>query len=216
MMETLPHDVLVHVLDYIDVVAKIQLAQSNTVFQKRVYRDCPQTWQCMDFCVVPESLCQHVTDAQLSCLLIRVNAHQVTVNLDLSGCTRIRGNGLAPLRNSRVLETVTLLDTTSIQQNPMPALWILRTMFPYNLAVVRIQGGDKTTSKSTCCGVSQSFTRNKVATSHGTSDNMHACQELVMEESRQVIPSFHGVPSTLCFQCDLHYCRRASCPTTYE
>ena len=73
-----------------------------------------------------------LTDYQLSQLLVRINAREITKELNLSLVSHIHGQGLAPLRHSRVLERIDLVGTGA-EKNPMPILQTLRTMIPYAL-----------------------------------------------------------------------------------
>ena len=52
---------------------------------------------------------EHLSDAQLARLLVRVNAHAHTRVLSLRGCVNLRGEGLAPLMNrAKTLEIIDL------------------------------------------------------------------------------------------------------------
>jgi hypothetical protein len=106
MLEELPIDIMVKVLDFTDLTTKVKLAGCNSTLQNRVYRECSLAWQSIRF-----PLSRILTDENVSRLLTRVNAREVTKSLDLSFCPSIEGRGLLPLRNSRVLETVDIRGT---------------------------------------------------------------------------------------------------------
>jgi hypothetical protein len=82
-------------------------------------------------------LLEQITDFQLSCLLIRVDACNVTWQIVMIGCCSIHGPGLTPLRNSRVLEQIDLAGTGA-DQNPVPFISVLRNMIPHALNEVRL------------------------------------------------------------------------------
>lgn len=137
-MEQLPTEVLSRLLDFLTIPSRIQLARGNTTLQQRVYRECPLAWETMNF-VSSLSYDQRFSfgDLQLSTLLTRVNAIEVTKNLNLTSCLAIRGSGLFPLQGSRVLESVELRHT-SIGKNPAPSLSFLQTCIPYKLVHVSL------------------------------------------------------------------------------
>ena len=118
-MERLPTEILVKVLLYLDIPAKVKLARCNLTLQQRVYRDCSDAWAFMQFYYGLLRIRRHgntyphsrLTDLKLSTLLTRINAREIVKHLDLENCDNIRGSGLAPLRNLRVLERVNLEHT---------------------------------------------------------------------------------------------------------
>lgn len=135
-MEHLPTEILVRILLFLDIPAKVKLARCNLTLQQRVYRDCSDAWTFMQFYTYgyggPHL---HLTDLELSTLFTRINAREVVKQLDLEDCGNIRGSGLAPLRNSRVLERVNV-ENTKFYPNPSVALNILYSSIPYNLSQV--------------------------------------------------------------------------------
>ena len=103
MMEELPPGLMVKVLAFSDIPTRTKLALCSLSLQQRVYRDCPQVWTNVDL-----STYSDMTDLDLSRFLTRINAKQVTKTLDLKTCNQLRGTGLMPIRNSRVLEYIDL------------------------------------------------------------------------------------------------------------
>ena len=169
-------------------------------------------WSSIDFCVVDAVFRERLTDLHLSKLLTSVNAREATTNLDLSGCQQIRGSGLAPLRNSRILGTITLLDT-AVKDNPTPVQWILRTMFSYNLFVVRVDGGGRSNPDERIVAFLRNLRDVKAQQAQENRTLCSTCNSPVLEPSRNIVPTFSGARSMQCFQCDQHFCRRANCPT---
>lgn len=200
-MEQLPADTWTHLLRCMDVVTRIKLASCNQAMQQRVYRDCPQAWTTIAIGVAGRNL----RDLDLSRLLTRVNAKQVTVTLDLSWCQRIRGTGLAPLQNSRVLETV-VLDGT---HDPAPALWILRSSVPFNLNEVALKWNNdqhRNVADFMLMLRKEQFTR-----AQKQDARCICCQEPVAERSRQVVPKERGLPTVYCMECKQNFCGKPSC-----
>ena len=105
-MEELPPELMVKVLAFTDIPTRTKLALCSLSLQQRVYRDCPQVWTNVDL-----SYSYNITDLGLSRFLTRINAKEVTKTLDLNYCRHLRGSGLMPIRNSRVLEHVDLRRT---------------------------------------------------------------------------------------------------------
>ena len=131
-MERLPTELLVKILHFVDIPAKVTLARCNLTLQQRIYRDCSDAWTEMNFSST------RLTDLELSTLLIRINAREVLQHLDLNGCSGIRGTGLYPLRHSRVIETVKLWGTGA-DESPISALWALRNSIPFQLRNVELR-----------------------------------------------------------------------------
>jgi len=137
IMEELPTETMVHILDFADIPTRLQLARCNLSLQRRVYHECQQAWLVVDFSHIKDTSRECLTDEQLSRLLVRFDARNVTRKLNLESCSDIYGSGLAPLRHSRVLEQVVLRGTFA-KYRPDPFLWILLTMFPYELFEVSL------------------------------------------------------------------------------
>lgn len=127
MEELLIPEVMTNVLGFLLLSARVELATCSTNLQHRVYQDCSQAWTEMNFAFENYRMLKRLSDFQLSRLLIRVSARENTKDLDISGCALIRGSGLTPLRNSRVLEQINLYDTGA-DENPTPFLSTLRTI----------------------------------------------------------------------------------------
>ncbi len=70
-MEQLPVEALTHALKLLDISSRVKLASCNHTLQQRVYRE--EAWKKLKFY---DS--SHLTDLDLSRLLIRVNAREVT------------------------------------------------------------------------------------------------------------------------------------------
>lgn len=103
MLQQLPIEMATQVLDFSDIPARIKLAQCSLTLQTRVYRECSQVWKHIGFHEVKEELRKRLTDLELSKLLTRVSAREVTEELHLDFCIQIQGTGLTPLQHSRVL-----------------------------------------------------------------------------------------------------------------
>lgn len=124
MLERLPTETLVNMLSFNDIPTKVKLARCNLTLQQRVYRECPQAWESVCFCkftFYAQDVCRRMTDLQLSILLTRVSAREVTKELDLTRCKLTRGQGLRPLQQSQVLERVDLYGTNA-ENDPAPFL----------------------------------------------------------------------------------------------
>ena len=156
-----------------------------------------------------EALKERFSDLDLSKLLRRIDGREVTTFLCLSGCTAIKGTGLEPLRNSRVLERVSLINT-SVDENPSIVLWIIRSMFAFKLFVVHLSIDVKENPSVV------DFMRNLRHLRHlearENPSPCRSCQQPVTEDSRQIVPRMYGFPLMRCFYCREHFCRRGSCP----
>ena len=113
----LPVETLTHVLKLLDIPSRVKLASCNHTFTAASFRECSEAWKKVEFYGNSD-----LTDLDLSRLLTRVNAREVTKVLCVNYCWRIRGPGLRPLRNSRVLETVKFLATAVNDEDPTAAL----------------------------------------------------------------------------------------------
>jgi len=95
MMEQLPPEIMVRVLDFIDVPTRIKLARCNLTLQQRVYTECRDAWTSIKMQMMDRKLRIRFTDLDLSRLLDRINAREVLKELELNDCLEIRGTGLA-------------------------------------------------------------------------------------------------------------------------
>lgn len=209
MLEQLPVEIMTHVLAYMSIVDRIKLARGNSALQQRVYRECPEAWETIDFSSLSWRLTRRLTDVVLSNLLTRVNAREVTKNLNLEDCYEIRGNGILPMQGSRVLESVTISNTKA-SANPAPFLSVLRTCDPYRLMNVSM---DEASLK---CDNAQEFLYHlrRVKSLQAQEQGLlcASCHEPVADPSRQVIPGTNGVPLLHCRGCKKDFCRRGCCP----
>jgi hypothetical protein len=79
--------------------------------QQHVFRDGSEAWETIGLAHCRLYMyCRNLSDFQLSRLLIRVNAREVSKTLNISGCRNIYGFGLTSLRGSRVLEKTLMLN----------------------------------------------------------------------------------------------------------
>ena len=107
-------------MDFMDIPSRVKLARCNTSLQRQVYQECRRAWIEIRFGAMAEVHRDNVTDRDLSILIARVNAREVTRLIGLQNCRKIDGSGLTPLKNSRVLHLVDLL-ATNMSDNPVPA-----------------------------------------------------------------------------------------------
>jgi len=202
-------EVMVNVLDFSDIPTKVKLARCNPTLQRRVYRECSEAW--FKIACNSSSVCrERLTDQDLSILLTRVNAREVTIYLNLNGCENIRGSGLEPLRNSQVLEGINLRETGA-GENPTPFIWTLRTMIPHRLHDVRF--GTEIQSEPRVLDFIRHLRNEKVRLAREQDIRCESCQEPVSDRSQQIVPSFNGLPLLRCSDCDGNFCRRGNCPT---
>lgn len=139
MIEKLPSDVMVRVLEFVDLPDCIRLATCSKRLQNLVYQDCVLLWRDIDLSKVngaPHCL----TDDMLSSLLLRVNAKTVTRSMNLDWSTKITGTGLTPLSESQVLETLDFRENFQFRHIQIDIFVpILRTMIPHKLVRVRFR-----------------------------------------------------------------------------
>jgi hypothetical protein len=206
MLEQLLPEIMLKVLECLDIASRVKLACMNRHLRRRVYDECSQAWTKIDFSSTDFALRGRLTDYQLSRLFIRVNAQDVTVDLGLCLCSQIRGSGLVPLRNSHVLERINLL-LTPASNDLTSCLDILRSMIPHKLYCVEF---------SDYSVLATDFTRNlrsvKLIQAQEQGTRCACCHELVMEESRKIVPNVEGYPTFRCCRCEKHFCQRSSCP----
>ena len=211
MVEELPVEVLARTLGCMDIASRVKLASCNKALQTRVYRDCAQAWRSILFQQhVPESYRSRLTDYQLSTLLTRVNARDVTTLLYLTDCDQIRGPGLAPLRNSSLLRDIDLRGTAA-DENPIPFLTILRTMIPHKLTDVTLDL--ETLQDPVVVDFFQCLREAKMKQVQDEGLVCAGCHDIIPVQSRQCIPNRLGHQMFSCLNCDRLFCRRGSCPT---
>ena len=212
MMEELPVDALTHCLLFMNISTRIKLASLNKTMQRRVYEECEQAWVSIDLSTFPFN--NRLSDLDLSRLLEKVNAREVTKILNFQGCVKLRGNGLMPLRKSRVLERVDLRWSTADNSDPMPFLSVLRWSSPYHLTDVRLLVNSEG-FKSVAFTEFLRFLRGAQSIRTQEQGTVCAsCQQHVWERAKQTIPFRHGLPMSCCSGCKKMFCRRASCPVS--
>ena len=105
-LERLPHDILQHILTFVELPAIISLASCNHHTSNLIYEHCSTLWVKIDFSNLKHSY--KLTDEYLKKFLQRVNARKVVKFLSIRNCIGIKGYGLEPLRASEALETIDL------------------------------------------------------------------------------------------------------------
>jgi hypothetical protein len=117
----LPAPLVSHVIDYLDVASLVQVAGCNSSWHREVYDERPNLWTEIEWIDtkrglsgpdfedrVRKSPASNMTDSQLAALLKRCKARERCHVLKLTGCLRIQGTGLEPLRGSHVLREIDL------------------------------------------------------------------------------------------------------------
>jgi hypothetical protein len=110
--------------------------------ERFIYRECTFLWRTIDLKNFPG-----INDMQLESLLRRINAQQSVTRsfiLDKNTLKPITGAGLEPLRYSKVLKSVDLRQTTTLERRPTGlcdshVARILRTMMSYQLETVKVR-----------------------------------------------------------------------------
>lgn len=74
-------------------------------------------WEALDFVDIEKKLAKKLSDDDVGAILTCINAKQTLKTLKLTGCVKIRGNGLEPLRDSAVLEQI---DLSIVDLHEMP------------------------------------------------------------------------------------------------
>ena len=105
-LERLPHEILQHILGFVELPSIISLASCNHHTSDSIYKHCSMLWVKLDFGNLKHSY--KLTDEYLMKLLQRVNARNVVKFLSIWNCIGIKGYGLEPLRASVALETIDL------------------------------------------------------------------------------------------------------------
>ena len=206
MMESLPSDVMVKVLEFVELPVRIQLASSSKTLQRLIFWHCKSLWVHIDLSNDTVQSRTRLTDTTLASLLVQVNARRITQTLLLSGVDNVQGYGLVPLCHSRVLENVDL-DGGGFQNSIV--VDILRTMVPFNLFHVRL--GEGILPSREIISFLHHLRSTKLQQARDKQIKCSCCQDPVARESIQLVPYKKGVPSTRCEACRNHFCRRASC-----
>lgn len=148
-----------------------------------------------------------LADEMIGALLTRVNAKSVIRELDLSGCQKItNGACLEPLRHSRVLERVNIMNLDDAGQEG--ALEILRTCFPYKLFQVDMHGLSSARRWFLCDWQEAQHTRERYLRNQEEAIKCSSCSLSVADQARQIMPN-----SWCASACHQHFCRTGSCPT---
>lgn len=212
-MEQLLPEVMADVLLFLVLSDRVQLASCSKSLQQRVYRDCSKAWEEIIFQIEQWIGCPRLTDLQLSHFLIQVNARNVTKTLDLSYCRSIRGSGLIPLRNSRVLERIHL-EGTGADENPTPALELLRSMIPHKLYVVNFALMREERNQAAIQEFLYSLRSKRLEQAQYS--QCLACELPLTETTRQLVVRRKGNSLLRCCVCKKSYCKRPSCPMNLQ
>lgn len=221
MLEQLPFELLTKVLEFSTLPERLHVARGNHELLQRVTVECSSLWVKIDFSPFQEQCKKQslgrgesLLDSMLRGLLVRVNARETTTYLSLQGCTEIVGHGLEPMRGSHVLERINL-DVGPFHQalDEQVILDILRTMLPHKLYHVEFPLLNGTWPhiprvdfiRDLHAAMKQRDLDQKVACT--------SCHYPVCDETKQIVPSFHGLPPSRCGVCHKPYCRTATCPT---
>lgn len=192
-----------------------------------IYTESTHLWKVIDLAKFPG-----ITDAQLESLLERVNAVSVTqcIIFDKNPTTLITGRGLEPLRHSRVLESIDLRQTTSVNVGPtwlddryVPDL--LSTMIPHKLTSIKVRKQFDSSFGAArpdkyCFSWSAFFANFKLNQARNSVNEVcsHCNASLVPLSTQQVLRT----NSTQCTVCNLHSCKawtpwkQSSCPAIQE
>ena len=97
MMEQLPADIMMRILNFVELPDRLQLSSSSNIINKLIMQDCSALWVTIDLSPLFYKVQQRLSDDMLAGLLTRVNARNVTKTLILRYCSSIKGQGLNPL-----------------------------------------------------------------------------------------------------------------------
>lgn len=206
MFEQFPVETLTHILKFLSICSRVKLASCNHTLQQQIYRECAGAWISIEFDFLENV---RLGDLDLSRLLTRINARQVTKVLNLQCCDNVRGSGLAPLRSSRVLETISL---PNHHFDPATVFWTLQTCIPYNLTHVMMNEIGEEFKDDVTIDFMRKLGEEKSARALENGVLCSDCCEPLVEQSMQRVPGLRGLPASICMECDKSYCRRASCP----
>lgn len=215
MMEQLPIDLTCHILGFMDIPIRLKFAGLNNRLRRRVFQECSDAWRTIDFSKCHFRVREKLKDFDLSRLLINVNAGQVTKKLLLTFCGAIQGPGLVPLRNSRVLESIYLAGTAA-DGAPNQALWILNSCIQHKLQFVGFSQDAVRNAGVIFKAFMRRFRKAKLDRAVVNQSRCSSCQYQIMNESRQLVASLHGVPEFRCGMCRKQYCRRVNCVDVKE
>ena len=115
------------------------------------------------------------------------------------------------MRDSRSLEFVNLR-STSLGTNPLPVIWILRTMITHKLWLVAFP--DECTANHPnehVVDFERDLRQAKYEQAKANDTPCSSCKQPVVDNARQLIPSLFGTTPTKCIACEKHYCRLGTC-----
>lgn len=186
----------------------VMLASCDTYLQNLLFRDLSVLWEHIDLGHCRE--CESWTDKMLHFFLERVNAQAVTKTLLLQGVS-VKGLGLIPLMNSRILETIDLRVKREIDDglDVTVSSKVLRSMLPFNLQKVEINRGRSPLYQDFALGsvLTQLVLKetNKL-TSQGS--QCSSCHCILVEQLRDIVHATNVPPHQLrCFDCNKLTCR---------
>lgn len=195
MLEQLPVEIMVELLHFMDLPSRLKLARCNSALSRQILRESLGAWEIIDcFELLGPSSRKVMTDNDLSSLLTRVNAREVTKGLVLDGCRSILGSGLSPLRLSTVLEYVTLRDTLA-SENPAPFLWNLHPSLSRCLEYVVLPNECMKNPSQQVLDFHQSLRQAKMDRMKLESTRCACCNGQIIDEKMQLTPSRLGVPA---------------------
>ena len=94
--------------------AKLDCKQSssssaaNATDMNHILTSSPELWETLDFADIEKSLAEKFSDDDLCSILTATGARANTKCLKITGCVKILGGGLSPLRGSTVLKQIDL------------------------------------------------------------------------------------------------------------
>jgi len=224
MVERLPSEVMVQVLEFLELPAKVRFANLNKLLMRRVHQECCQLWAEVDIGGTAK-MKAYLTDELLAKFLTRIDAKNVTKSLNLEACSAIHGIGLLPLRCSRKLERINLRKSCPQLQDKKTCVDILKTMIPYKLTEVRfLEEMPVPLDAADCCRkispgdlVAMEFMRELRAAKEDQARNemlvCSTCIHTVTAARKQMPIDFVGKPLLQCTMCQGLFCRGPACPT---
>ncbi len=214
-MEVLQPNLITRILEFVELVDRIQAAHSSKKMRRHVYKHCSSLWIHLDFSALPLNIRSRFNDENLARLLKRINAKSVTRTLSLASCDLVDGSGMSPLRHSPVLETVDLRRNSPDPQHERRATRELRTMVHHALFHVWFSS-PSAAAASYSSGIAHFFRvlhAAKLKQALEEKIKCCACGNGVADKAMQLVPSMTGFPPNQCHECKKHYCLGQDCPT---
>lgn len=242
-LELLPSDVLSHVIGFSVgpcVPRILRVARCSKTLYHTVINDCPMLWEEMVFHESNGTAHHRLTDDMLAALLRRVDARRVTKKLDLSGCARLVGTGLEPLRHSRVLESVDLrtrcvgevvdalekivLDILKIDDASSLHEIYFSKVYLYWRDDYRYRRQDfgslerhpsrwfLTETLLRRARFVRAMREERYRQARRQKIACRGCQDPICRGDAQIVPNITGRPMNRCCDCNNYYCRKGSCP----